>query len=239
MNLSLLVLIIFTGAVHTSATSLSHNFHYTYGCYESGGVRVDVLLDDDVGGYADFSKGEVVWAMPHPSQYVKNFTKHAYEIAQAANAHCHSVLSKAKKADPDAPMRQESPSTFIYTRYEGEDGVFNTLFCLANYFYPPTINFTWTKNGVEVTEGVSNLRYHHNSDGTFHRISALTFTPREGDVFTCTVEHQASPQPLTRSWELEMKRSRATPAAVFLCVSLVFCLIGIGAGTYFFTKQPN
>lgn len=96
-----------------SFTALSHNFHYTYGCYESGGVRVDVLLDDDVGGYADFSKGEVVWAMPHPSQYVKNFTKHAYEIAQAANAHCHSVLSKAKKADPDAPMRQGTGRDFI------------------------------------------------------------------------------------------------------------------------------
>uniref|UniRef100_A0A8C9YG21 Uncharacterized protein n=1 Tax=Sander lucioperca TaxID=283035 RepID=A0A8C9YG21_SANLU len=32
----------------------------------------------------------------------------------------------------------------IYSRYEGEDGVVNTLFCL---------------NGVEVTEGVSNLLF--------------------------------------------------------------------------------
>lgn len=94
----------------------------------------------------------------------------------------------------------ESPSSSIYTRYEGEDGVLNTLFCLANHFYPPTLNFTWTKNNVEVTEGVSDLRYRHNSDGTFHKISTLSFTPREGDVYSCTVEHQASPQPLTKSW---------------------------------------
>lgn len=76
----------------------------------------------------------------------------------------------------------------------------NTLFCSANHFYPPTINFTWTKNEVEVTDGVINLRYSHNSDGTFHRISTLSFSPKEGDIYSCTVQHQASRQAVTRSW---------------------------------------
>lgn len=69
-------------------------------------MQVDVLVDDDLVGYANFSKGEVVWAIPHPPQSVKDFTKQAYKIAKAATGHCHSVLHKAKKADPDAPMRQ-------------------------------------------------------------------------------------------------------------------------------------
>uniref|UniRef100_A0A3P8TP80 Ig-like domain-containing protein n=1 Tax=Amphiprion percula TaxID=161767 RepID=A0A3P8TP80_AMPPE len=90
--------------------------------------------------------------------------------------------------------------SFVYIRYEGEENVVNTFYCLAKHFYPPTINFTWTKNGVEVTEGVFNLHYQHNDDGTFHRISTLTFTPQEGDVYSCKVEHQASQQPLTRTW---------------------------------------
>lgn len=88
----------------------------------------------------------------------------------------------------------------MYTRYEGEDGVVNTLFCLANHFYPPTINFTWIKNGAQVTDGVSYLRYLQNSDGTFHRTSMLSFTPRVGDVYACSLEHQALQEPLIRSW---------------------------------------
>lgn len=76
----------------------------------------------------------------------------------------------------------------------------NTLFCVANNFYPPTINFTWTRNKAEVTEGVENLRYIHNNDGTFHRISRLLFTPLEGDVYECSVQHQASEWPVTKSW---------------------------------------
>lgn len=76
----------------------------------------------------------------------------------------------------------------------------NTLFCVANHFYPPTINFKWTKNGVELTEGVANLRYRHNRDGTFHMISTLLFTPKPGDYYICMVEHQAAQVPISKSW---------------------------------------
>ncbi|KAF1391113.1 hypothetical protein PFLUV_G00038510 [Perca fluviatilis] len=239
MPLSVIVLIVFSGAVDASAASSFHDIHYIYGCYEHGEVRVDVVVDDDVAAYADFRKDEVVFAIPHLPQSVPDLQKRAYALANASIAHCHSVLGKARKADPGAPIRQDAPDISMYTRYEGEDGVVNTLFCLANHFYPPSINFTWTKNGVEVTEGVSNLRYRHNSDGTFHRISTLSFIPREGDVHSCSVEHQALHRPLARSWELEERPSSVSPGSVFFGVSLVLCLMGIGAGAVFFTKQPN
>ncbi|KAK5871915.1 hypothetical protein PBY51_012655 [Eleginops maclovinus] len=132
-----------------------------------------------------------------------------------------------------------SSKPLIYTRYEEEAGVGNSLFCLANHFYPPSINFTWTKNGVELMERVSNLRYRHNSDGTFHRISTLSFTPGDEDVYSCSVQHQASPQPLSTSWELKESQYSVCPAAGFFGASLVLCLMGIGSGAFFFTKQPN
>ncbi|XP_078105680.1 rano class II histocompatibility antigen, B alpha chain-like isoform X1 [Sander vitreus] len=239
MTLSVIILIVFSGAVYASAATSIHDFHYIYGCYEYGEVRVDVLVDDEVAAYADFSKDEVVFAIPHLPQSVPHLKERAYALAKASIAHCHSVLSKARGVDPGAPIRQDAPDISIYSRYEGEDGVVNTLFCLANHFYPPSINFTWTKNGVEVTEGVSNLRYRHNSDGTFHRISTLSFTPREGDVHSCSVEHPSLHRPLARSWELKERQSSVSPAAGFFGVSLVLCLVGIGAGSFLFTKQPN
>ncbi|KAA8593259.1 rano class II histocompatibility antigen, B alpha chain [Etheostoma spectabile] len=239
MTLSAITLLVFTGAVSASAAKSIHDFHYTYGCYEHGEVRVDVVVDDDVAAYADFSKDEVVIAIPHLPRSVPDLKKRGYALAEASIAHCHSVLGKARKADPGVPIRQDAPDISMHTRYEGEDGVVNTLFCLANHFYPPSINFTWTKNGVEVTEGVSNLRYRHNSDGTFHRISSLSFTPREGDVHSCRVEHRALHRPLARSWELAERRSSVSPAAVFFGGSLVLCLMGIAAGAFFFIKKPN
>ncbi|XP_042359121.1 H-2 class II histocompatibility antigen, A-K alpha chain-like [Plectropomus leopardus] len=231
-----ILLILFSGA---SAATPSHTFHFIYGCYDSGDVRVDILMDEDMGGYADFTKGEVVIAIPHIPQSLAELRKTAYEYAKASIVHCQNVLDTAKSADPGAPLRQDAPDISIYTRDEEEDGVMNTLFCLANHFYPPSINFTWTKNGVEVTDGVLDLRYRQNSDGTFHRISTLSFTPQKGDVYACSVEHQASHQPLSKNWELKERQSRVSHAAGFLGGSLVLCLMGIGAGAFFFTKQPN
>ncbi|XP_054473234.1 H-2 class II histocompatibility antigen, A-Q alpha chain-like [Anoplopoma fimbria] len=240
MTLSVTVLIVLTGALCSSAGTPSHDFHYIYGCYESDDVRVDVVVDGDVAAYADFSNEEVVFSMPQLPQFLKDLKKKAYEIAKFSIAHCHSVLGKARKAsDPGVPKRQDAPDISIHSRYEGEDGVVNTLFCLADHFYPPSINFTWTKNGAKVTDGVSDLRYRHNSDGTFHRISTLSFTPRQGDVYSCSVEHQASYRPLPRSWELQEGQSRVSPAAGFFGASLVLCLIGFGTGAYFFTKKQN
>ncbi|XP_075952470.1 H-2 class II histocompatibility antigen, A-U alpha chain-like [Anarhichas minor] len=244
MTLPVILLIVFTGAVCTSAatpafSAPSHDFHYIYGCYESGEVRVDVLIDGDVVAYADFSKKEVVFLIPRLPQSVKDLKKRAYEVAESSITHCRSVLGKAEKVSPGVTIPQEAPDISIYSRHEGHNGVVNTLFCLADHFYPPSINFTWTKNGAKVTDGVSNLYYSHNSDGTFHRISTLSFTPREGDVYSCSVKHQASHRSLASSWELKESPSRVSPAAGFFGASLVLCLIGIGTGAYFFTKQPD
>ncbi|XP_069025773.1 H-2 class II histocompatibility antigen, A-S alpha chain-like [Embiotoca jacksoni] len=240
MNPTSILLIIFTGAVCISATAPSHEFSYAYGCYESEDVRMDIIVDDDVAAYADFNKGEMVYSVPNLPQYVKDRGKIVFEIAKFNLAEFHITLGVVKKADPNTPKRQEAPDVFIYSRYDGEDGVVNTLYCRAAHFYPPTINFTWTVNGAEVTEGVSDLRYRHDRDGTFHKISTLRFTPREGDSYSCTVEHQAAPRPLTRSWDLkEKKQISVSPAAVFLGVSLVLCLMGITIGVFFYNKQPN
>ncbi|XP_059186246.1 H-2 class II histocompatibility antigen, A-R alpha chain-like [Centropristis striata] len=241
MSVSVIVVIfVFTGAVCTSATTPPHDFHYTTGCYESGLVLVDGLLDDQVAGYADYSRKEVVVVIPHVPPVLGGLVEVAYQFAKNSISECRNTLRILKGRSPHAVIPQDAPHVSVHSRYEGEDGVLNTLFCLADHFYPPSINFTWTKNGVEVTEGVSNQRYRHNSDGTFHRISTLSFTPQDGDVYSCWVQHQASQRPLSRSWELQQQQhSNMSLAAGFFYTSLVLCLLGIGTGVFFFTKQPN
>ncbi|XP_024126125.1 RLA class II histocompatibility antigen, DP alpha-1 chain [Oryzias melastigma] len=234
--MSLTALLLITGAVCASSTTPSHVFHFIYGCYETDDVRVDLVVDEDTIGYADFNKQEMVWRLPYVPSGGKDLKKEAFKFARNSIAHCHSVLAKAKKADHGSPLHQEPPDISIYTRYKSEEGVLNTLFCSANHFYPPTINFTWTKNGVEVTEGLLNLRFSHNKDGTFRRISTLSFTPQRGDVYSCRVSHEALERPLVMTWESRIQRN---PARVFFFASLLLCLAGIGTGFYFFTKKPK
>uniref|UniRef100_A0A3P9JYR5 Ig-like domain-containing protein n=1 Tax=Oryzias latipes TaxID=8090 RepID=A0A3P9JYR5_ORYLA len=208
-----------------------HMFHFIYGCYETDEVRVDLVVDDDTIGYADFTKQEMVWCLPYVPPSGKDLEK------------------EAKKADHGTPLRQgtehyilgEPPDLSIYTRYKAEEGVLDTLFCSANHFYPPTINFTWTKNGVEVTEGLLNLRFSHNKDGTFRGISTLSFTPQRGDVYSCWVSHEALERPRIITWG-EAAFYTATNEKRCNSLSngdLILCLAGIGTGLYFFIKKPN
>lgn len=98
----------------------------------------------------------------------------------------------------------EAPGSTIYPKEKIELESENTLICFVNDFYPPSINVKWTKNNVKLTEG-SLGRYHLNKDGTFFQVSTLTFTPQDGDIYACTVEHPALESPQTRFWGKNIK----------------------------------
>lgn len=84
----------------------SHVFHFIYGCYETDDVRVDLVVDEDTIGYADFNKQEMVWRLPYVPSGGKDLKKEAFKFARNSIAHCHSVLAKAKKADHGSPLHQ-------------------------------------------------------------------------------------------------------------------------------------
>lgn len=75
---------------------------------------MDALVDGDVAAYADFSKDEMVIAVPHVPQSAEEITKTAYEFAKASIVHCHSILGRALKADPDAILRQGDELIQLY-----------------------------------------------------------------------------------------------------------------------------
>lgn len=107
---------------------------------------------------------------------------------------CFKALNLIETSDPFV----DPPESSLYPADEVQPGVENSLTCFVNNFFPPGIKVSWTKNGSPVTEGVSLSRYFPNDDQTFHQFSTLEFTPEEGDVYSCTVEHLALDRPQTK-----------------------------------------
>lgn len=97
-------------------------------------------------------------------------------------------------------MCADAPWVSMYTKSEVVLKEKNTLICHVADFFPPPVTVSWTANSRVVTEGVTQSQNYQNSDGTLTMISTLSFTPEEGDEYSCTVEHRALPQPLTRIW---------------------------------------
>lgn len=94
-----------------------------------------------------------------------------------------------------------SPTSLIYPKQEMQLGVRNTLICFVNDFHPPLVGITWTKNGEQVDESeVNQTQYYSNGDFSFRISSYLDFTPRESDIYSCSVDHVSLQMPLTQFW---------------------------------------
>ncbi|CAG5897706.1 unnamed protein product [Menidia menidia] len=223
------IVLIFSGAVLINAES--HKLCYTYGCSDSSDTQLLITLDDDEVCYADFKK-EIDICDNKIQTTARNKLK--YELAQRYRLMCKHDIYRWKP-DKTATRTKEPPETVIYPRDEVIEEEDNTLICFTNKFFPPLINIKWTKNDEEVTVEDAFIKSIANPDGTFHVFSYLNFIPKQGDIYSCTVEHEALEELLTRFWEVETEEKSRGPA-IFCVLGIVVGLLEIAAGAFFFVK---
>ncbi|XP_077382208.1 H-2 class II histocompatibility antigen, A-U alpha chain-like isoform X2 [Festucalex cinctus] len=184
--------------------------------------------------YADYIRQEIVFTVPKffisdPRTATKDYVSYR---RSTINRHvCQRDLLFLKEDVKYPADVEDPPDSVIYLQDELQQGEENTLICFVTHFFPPHIQINWTKNGVGVSEGVSISRYYHNEDATFHQLSSLTFTPKEGDVYGCTVEHKALDRPKTRFLKVEFNHPGVGPD-IFCGVGLTLGLVGVAAGVF-------
>ncbi|XP_069031588.1 H-2 class II histocompatibility antigen, A-U alpha chain-like [Embiotoca jacksoni] len=226
-------LLLFLSCVLCVSAEAVHESVEIVGCSDSDGE--DVLgLDNEETWFADFVKGEGFDVLPpfadHPS------FPGAYEQAVANQQICKSNLKLDRSVFKDLPLEQDPPSSLIiYIRDDLQMGQKNTLICHVSGFYPAPVRVHWTKNGKNVTEGTSINVPYFNRDISFTQMSRLDFIPQQGDVYSCTVQHLALEEPLTRIYDVELTQPGVGPS-VFCGLGLTVGLLGVAAGTFFLIK---
>nr|XP_046236731.1 HLA class II histocompatibility antigen, DP alpha 1 chain-like [Scatophagus argus] len=204
------------------------------GCSASDG-EVMYSLDGEEKWYADFINKRGVEPQPSFIDHM-SYREGTYEQAVANQQICRQNLKVDLEAYKNPPLELDPPSSpMIYTKDYVEVGQKNVLICHVTGFYPAPVNVSWTKNGVQVTEGTSINIPYPNKDGSFRQTSRLEFVPQQGDMYSCTVRHRALDQPLTRIWDVEVKQPGVGPA-VFCGLGLTVGLLGVAAGTFFLIK---
>ncbi|XP_062383712.1 H-2 class II histocompatibility antigen, A-Q alpha chain-like [Sardina pilchardus] len=136
------------------------------------------------------------------------------------------------------PEAKEPPVSAVYSSEEVLLGFENTLVCYITRFYPPQITIRWMRNDKNVTQGVSLSQIYINNDGSFNQFSTLKFIPKKGDMYSCTVEHSALDEPLTREWDVEVSEPSLGPS-VFCGVGLAVGLLGVATGTFLLVKGKD
>ncbi|XP_036416758.1 H-2 class II histocompatibility antigen, A-Q alpha chain-like [Colossoma macropomum] len=231
-----LCLILVWSVLLSTEAKIQHKDTYILLCSETEKQYI-YGLDGEEKWHADFSQGKGVMTLPafaDPFCYSKS----TYEIALIDVETCQKNLANSVKCYKYPAEPKDAPQSSIYSKDDVELGSKNTLICYITGFYPAHVEVSWTKNNVNVTSKATLSRYYVSDDGTFNLVSTLSFTPEEGDIYTCTVEHTALDRPLTKTWDVQV-----TPASVGLTVfcgaGLAAGLLGAAVGIFFLVKGIN
>uniref|UniRef100_A0A8C1ZQD5 Ig-like domain-containing protein n=1 Tax=Cyprinus carpio TaxID=7962 RepID=A0A8C1ZQD5_CYPCA len=228
-------LVLEKGWIDIHYVNIDSPFAIIHGCSETDGEDMHEL-DEEEMWHADFNQKRGVVTLPdfaNPLEFPQ-----FYETSVIEMTGCKSDVAFLTKVFKTILTDLCTPYIHL-SKHDVELGVQNTLICHVTGFYPPSLSISWTVNNANVTEGISLSQYRPRADGTFNIFSTLKFTPAEGDIYSCTVNHIAlQGQPQTKILDIDVALPSVGPA-VFCGVGLTLGLLGVAAGTFLLIKGNN
>ncbi|XP_051008607.1 H-2 class I histocompatibility antigen, Q10 alpha chain-like [Acomys russatus] len=145
---------------------------------------------------------------------------------------CAELLQKHLEKGKERLLCSDPPRTHLthHSRPQGDV----TLRCWALGFYPADISLTWQSNGRKLTHKMEFVETRPAGDGSFQKWAAVVVPSGKEQKYTCHVQHEGLPEPLTLRWDPAQYRNHVmligALAFIIIIIVLGFCLLRRNAG---------
>ncbi|XP_068106365.1 class I histocompatibility antigen, F10 alpha chain-like isoform X2 [Hyperolius riggenbachi] len=184
-----------------------HSFQYMYGCElrddgSTAGYEQDGYDGRDFS-YLDTQSGLYIPAM-HEAQITTQRWNSPEERVGEINKNyleniCIEWLKKYINYGREDLERRVRPEVKVWGR-QHPDGV-TRLQCLAYGFHPRPVDVKWVKNGEDHIPSDEASPILPHPDGTYQTRVSVEVPTREGDTYSCHVEHSSLEETLSVIWE--------------------------------------